>query len=498
MTNHYLLAIDLGTSSTRAIIFDGQGAQVAQAQTEFTQYYPEPGWVEHDADEIWQKTLSVIEGAIANAKLSAKDILACGITNQRETTVLWDTQTGEPVHKAIVWQDKRSTRFCQLLQKDGHAKEVHIKTGLTLDPYFSASKVRWLLKNIPLTRELLLKERLAFGTIDSFILWRLTKGRKHATDPTNASRTSLFNIVDLQWDDALLSLFEVPVQIMPEVLPSNSNFGEIDATYFGAAIPITGIIGDQQAASLGQACIDEGAIKSTYGTGCFLLLNTGKHLVHSDKGLLSTIALQIDSQTHYALEGSIFNAGRVIKWVRDNLGLIKDSKESSSLAASVEDNGGVYFVPAFSGLGAPYWDPDARALISGLSLGSGRAQIVRAALEAVCYQTKTIVDCMQKISQTDITQLRVDGGMVANDWLMQFLADLLNCEIERPQIIETTALGAAMMAGLGCGYFPDLTHVTKFRQRDKLFTPALGVDKRDGLYAGWLQALNRARSARVT
>lgn len=490
MTN-YILAIDQGTSSTRAFIFYQDGQIISKAQQEFKQYFPKDGWVEHDAEEIWQSTLSVCHEAISKAKLDAGEIKACGITNQRETTVLWNRQTGEVLHRAIVWQDRRTADFCQNLRDDNAEKLIQKRTGLLCDPYFSASKIKWLLDNVPKARKLAEKNELAFGTIDSFLLWRLSNGKVHATDVTNASRSLLFNIHKQEWDDDLLTMFGIPKQILPEVRDCNAYYSEIDAEHFGANIPITGIAGDQQAATIGQACFKEGMMKATYGTGCFLLLNTADKVVHSKHRLLSTIAYRINGKTNYGLEGSIFNAGTAVKWLRDNLHVIESAAQTEQLAKSIADNGGVYFVPAFTGLGAPYWDATARGAFFGLTRDTGVAHLARAALEAVCYQTNDVMQAMAADSGETIKQLRVDGGMVVNNWLTQFLADICDVEVQRPAVNETTIFGVAMLAGLGAGLFDDIDEVAKHWQCEATFKPDMEHKLCEQYYQAWQHAVAR-------
>lgn len=487
----YILAIDQGTSSTRALVFNDTGKAVSQAQCDITQYFPHNGWVEHDAEEIWQKTLSVCRDALEKAKLSARQIKACGITNQRETTVLWHKKTGKPVHRAIVWQDRRTSAACDDLRRAGHAELIRKKTGLLLDAYFSASKIQWLFQHVPEVQQLAGKGELAFGTIDSFLLWRFTGGASHATDITNAARTMLFDIHTQDWDEELLALFAVPAYILPAVKDCNACFGDIDKQYLGAAIPITGMAGDQQAALFGQACFQPGMLKATYGTGAFLLLHTGKKCVLSSSGLLSTVAYRINGNIAYGMEGSIFNAGTSIKWLRDELHLLKTAAESEQVANTVPDTAGVYLVPAFTGLGAPYWDPQARAAISGLTRNSNRAHIVQAALAAVAYQTRDIISCMQQDGCQPILSLRVDGGMTANGWLLQFLADLLQLSIQRLCAAEVTASGVALLAGLGAGIYADCADIAKLWQCHSEDLPHMDSACSDKYYAGWQAAVKQ-------
>lgn len=488
------MAIDQGTTSSRAIVFDEGGHAVATAQQEFRQIFPDDGWVEHDPEEIWSTTLAVCLQAKeeAEAKAGGSEVRAIGITNQRETTVVWDRETGDPIYNAIVWQDRRTAGHCAVLREDGHESDVSARTGLLLDPYFSATKVAWILDNVDGARARAENGELAFGTIDSFLLWRLTGGGVHATDATNAARTMLFNIGTQEWDQQLLNLFEVPAKLLPDVRDNAADYGA--TTLFGGSIPICGMAGDQQAASIGQACFATGMVKSTYGTGCFALMNTGAEQVASENRLLTTVAYRLGGQTTYALEGSIFVAGAAVQWLRDELGIISSAGESEELAKSISDTGGVYLVPAFVGLGAPWWDADARGAIYGLTRDSGRAHIVRAALEAVCYQTQDLIAAMSADSGTVIDSLRVDGGMVANDWLMHFLADITNLPVERPVQTESTALGAAMLAGLQAGIWADLDALSAMWASAARFKPAMETDERERLLAGWRMAVDRTLS----
>lgn len=487
-----ILAIDQGTTSSRALVFDATGNPVSVGQQEFTQRFPANGWVEHDAAEIWQTTLSSCLAAIENAKISSRDIACIGITNQRETTVLWNRETGEPVYNAIVWQDRRTSDYCEELREKSLEATIQEKTGLLIDPYFSATKVRWILDNVPDARRQADKGLLAFGTIDSFLLWHLTGGMSHATDATNASRTMLFNIKDQQWDEELLSLFDIPASLLPEVKDCAADYGLTDNNLLGCEIPITGIIGDQQAAAFGQGCFNIGMAKSTYGTGCFLLLNTGKEIVNSANRLLSTVAYRIAGETSYAVEGSIFMAGATMQWIRDGLKLIEHAEDSEKLAASASEELSVYLVPAFTGLGAPYWDPHARGAIYGMTRDTGVKEIVTAALMSVCYQTRDLVDAIQRDGAA-LKTLRVDGGMARNDYVLQKLADLLNCEVHRPKITETTALGAAYVAGLQAGLFTSLEEIGSKWQLEQAFSPAKDEQWRERQYAGWLDAIRRTR-----
>ncbi len=490
----FVLAIDQGTTSSRAILFDRAGAPVSVAQQEFRQYFPHDGWVEHDPEEIWQSTLDVVRGALAKADAAASEVAAIGITNQRETVVLWERETGRPLHKAIVWQDRRTAEVCARLVADGQGELVQARSGLVVDPYFSATKAAWLLDNVAGARDRARRGELALGTIDSFLLWRLTGGRVHATDATNASRTMLFDIHRQDWDADLLALFDVPREVLPEVRDSSADFGTAEAEIFGAAVPVTGIAGDQQAAAFGQACFEPGMIKSTYGTGCFVLVNTGADATASRNRLLTTLAYRLDGVPTYAIEGSIFVAGAAVKWLRDQVGLIARADESEALARAAADSAGVYIVPAFVGLGAPYWDAGARGAIVGLTLDTGRAEIVRAALEAIAYQTRDLMEAMAADGSAAPLALRVDGGMVVNDWAMQFLADILDVPVERPAVTETTALGAACLAGLYTGFYPSLEAIAAQWSRERAFEPAMGSDERERRYAGWRTAVKRVLS----
>ena len=491
----YILAIDQGTTSSRAILFDRAGRPVAVDQREFTQHYPGDGWVEHDPEEIWQTTVTVIKGALAAAGAEAGDVSAIGITNQRETTVVWERDTGSAIHNAIVWQDRRTARTCAALVEDGHGAMVQSKTGLIVDAYFSATKIAWILDNVTGARARGRRGELAFGTIDSFLLWRLTGGRSHATDATNASRTMLFDIHRQVWDDDLLALFAVPRELLPEVRDSSADFGVTESDLLGVSIPITGIAGDQQAAAFGQACFTPGMIKSTFGTGCFALVNTGGQAVASTNRLLTTVAYRLDGAPAYALEGSIFVAGAAVKWLRDTVGLIASAEQTEALVREAAPQSGVYLVPAFVGLGAPYWDPDARAALLGMTLDTGRAEIVRATLESVAYQMRDLMDAMRADGAASPVALRVDGGMAVNGWLMQFLADILDAPVERPLITETTALGAAFLAGLHTGFYPSLEALAGQWRRDALFTPSMDEGERAQRYAGWRAAVARVRTS---
>ncbi len=485
-----ILAIDQGTTSTRAIVYGIDGTPIVTAQREFRQIFPRDGWVEHDPEEIWSTTLEVCREAL-NGR--AREVIAIGLTNQRETTVVWDRKTHAPLGHAIVWQDRRTADACEALKVAGKEPLVTERTGLLLDPYFSATKLRWILDHEDGARARAEAGELAFGTTDCFLLWRLTQGRVHATDATNASRTMLYNIHTGRWDDELLELFDIPAAVLPEVHDCAHEFGETEAGLFGSPIPIRGIAGDQQAAAIGQACFAPGMIKSTYGTGCFVLLNTGERPVRSKHRLLTTIAHRIEGRTTYALEGSIFVAGAAVQWLRDGLHVIESAKDTEALARGLESNRGVYLVPAFTGLGAPHWDPRARGALLGLTRDTGVAELARAALESVCYQTLDLVNAMGRDGAITPDTLRVDGGMVANDWLMQFLADVLGFAVERPVITETTALGAAYLAGLCAGAFDSLEDLARRWQREARFEPRLEAAEREHLVAGWGRAVARVR-----
>jgi glycerol kinase len=491
-----VLAIDQGTTSTRAIIFDSEMNAVAQGQKEFPQIFPQSGWVEHDPEDIWESTLWAARTALDKSGLQASDISAIGITNQRETVVVWDRETGKPIHNAIVWQDRRTARICDALKLKGLEKTFTKKTGLLLDPYFSGTKLSWLLSKIKGARQRAEKGELCFGTIDTFLLWRLTGGKSFLTDATNASRTLLYNIAENRWDEELLQLLEVPAAMLPEVRDCASDFGMTDKAIFGAEIPILGIAGDQHAAAIGQACFEPGMLKSTYGTGCFALLNTGADIVPSKNRLLTTIAYRLDGKTTYALEGSIFIAGAAVQWLRDGLKIIKSAAETAALAESADPAQHVYLVPAFTGLGAPWWDPDARGAIFGLTRNSGPAEFARAALESVCYQTRDLLDAMHKDwkEREGDTVLRVDGGMVASDWMMQALADILDAPVDRPKTLETTALGAAWLAGSRAGVWPDMQGFARSWALDEKFTPKMDEKTRKAKVKGWNDAVRRTLS----
>ena len=487
----YVLAIDQGTSSTRALVFDRVGCVLGSAQREFDQTFPRDGWVEHDPEVLWQTTLYAARGALANASIEARALTGIGITNQRETTVIWDAESGEPVHNAIVWQDRRTTPRCERARADGMADTIAAATGLVIDPYFSSTKIAWLLDNIAGLRARAAKGTLRFGTVDSFLIWRLTSGAKHVTDATNASRTQLFDIGRQRWDPELLRYFEIPASLLPAVRDCAGDFGIADAKWLGAAVPILGVAGDQQAALIGQACFDVGMTKSTYGTGCFLVTNTGERLIRSQHGLLSTVGYRIDGAPTYAVEGSIFVAGAAVKWLRDTLRLIDTAAESEAAARrSGVDAGGVYVVPAFTGLGAPHWRPDARGLVCGLSLDSNRDDLIAATLASVAYQSADLLAALTRDGAA-VTCLRVDGGMVANDWLCQALADIAAVRVERPAMTETTALGAGMLAALGGGLFASLGEVGKLWQLQRAFEPTMDVTLRDRLMNGWANAVSK-------
>jgi glycerol kinase len=483
-----ILSIDQGTTSSRAIVFAPDSSIVASTQQEFTQHYPNDGWVEHDPEDIWSTTLNVCKQAIAQATEKGATIAAIGVTNQRETTLVWDKKTGKTIYNAIVWQDRRTAEQCRTLQGAGHLTAVQERTGLLLDPYFSASKITWILDNVEGARQKAEANELAFGTVDSFLIWRLTGGKVHATDVTNASRTNLFNIHSLCWDQTLLDIFDVPKSMLPEVKECADDFGSTLEGLFSYSIPIAGVAGDQQAASIGQCCFNQGDIKSTYGTGCFVLLNTGEKALVSKNKLLTTVAYTIKGQTHYALEGSIFIAGAAVQWLRDGLKIIENASETEAMARSIPDDHGVFLVPAFAGLGTPYWAPDARGAIFGLTRATSSAHLARAALESVCLQTS---DLLKAMSEDGVSpeKLRVDGGMVANSWVCQFLAGVLNVAVERPKVMETTALGAAYLAGLQVGIYQSITELTSMNKIDSHFEPQMDVTKRQKLLRGWASAI---------
>ena len=488
----YILALDQGTTSSRAIVFDHAGTPVSAAQREFTQHYPKPGWVEHDPGEIWESQQSVAIQALEEAGLTARDIAAVGVANQRETTLVWDRETGEPVCNAIVWQDRRTARTCRQLKQAGHAELFHEKTGLFLDPYFSGTKVAWILDNVAGVRERAEAGKLAFGTVDSWLTWNLTGGAIHVTDVTNASRTLLYNIHELQWDNELLEIMDIPPSLLPEVKPSSGIIGEISAGSVLSGIPLAGIAGDQQAALFGQACFEVGMAKNTYGTGCFLLMNTGSQPVNSTHNLLTTIAWQVGDEVEYALEGSVFNGGAVVQWLRDELKLVSSAQECDQLAATVADSNGLYLVPAFTGLGAPYWDPNATGAAFGINRGTNRAHLCRAALESIGFQVADLAQAQLDDLGQPLKQLRVDGGAACSDPLMQFQADLLQCDVIRPQCIETTALGAAYLAGLAVGYWTGKEDITRNWKRGACFTPGQSVEDMLSHRKGWSRAVARS------
>ena len=494
----YLLSLDQGTTSTRAIIFNLQGQPVGTAQKELKQYFPADGWVEHDAAEIAECALWVCREVLQKTGITAQQIAAIGITNRRETTVLWDRKTGQPLHKAIVWQDRRTADACLRLKNRGHEAMVTAKTGLLLDPYFSATKLAWLLDNVAGARARAAKGELAFGTIDTWLVWQLTGGRRHATDATNAARTLIFNIHTQQWDEELLRLFDIPASLLPEVLDSSADFGCTDSSLFGAPIPIGGVAGDQQAALIGQACFKPGMVKSTYGTGCFMVMNTGEEAIQSTHRLLTTVGYRLNGKVTYALEGSIFVAGAAVQWLRDGIQLIKQAGDTEAIAEQTMDSRGVYLVPAFTGLGAPYWDPHARGAIFGLTRDTGIGEIVIAGLEAVCFQTRDLMEAMKKDGAGQLQALRVDGGMAVNNWLMQALADIVGVRVDRPSVTETTALGVAWLAGLHVGKFASLSAIADLWHCEREFVPAMPIDKREKMYSGWLDAVQRVSTRPVT
>ena len=492
MKGKFLLAIDQGTSSSRTVIYDHDARMVASAQQEFPQIYPQPGWVEHDPEAIWDSVTSVTRDALQKAGAVARDIAAIGITNQRETTLVWDRDTGECVYNAIVWQDRRTAEYCQALKDQGNEDAVSRKTGLRLDPYFSGTKIAWILDNVPGVRERAEAGKLAFGTVDSFLLWRLTDGRVHATDATNASRTLLFNIHTQAWDDDLLAMFSIPRAVLPEVRDCASDFGTAMDDCVGGEVPVCGIAGDQQAALIGQAGFEPGMTKSTYGTGCFVVANTGGEALHSENQLLTTVAMRLDGEVTYGLEGSVFVAGSAMQWLRDELRIIDAASESEAIARRRGVVDDVYVVPAFAGLGAPYWDPDARGAILGLTRGSGRDDIVTATLQSVAFQTCDLIDAMSE-DGIKPSVIRVDGGMVANDWFLQFLADVLDIAVERPDNVESTVLGAAFLAGYQAGIVKSPAAIGELWQRDALFEPRMKAAQRDRLLSGWSDAVRRVR-----
>lgn len=487
--SHYILALDQGTTSSRSLVFDKKGSIISAAQKEFRQIYPQPGWVEHDANEIWSTQFGTMAEAVAKAHINMKQIAGIGITNQRETTVVWDRKTSQPVYHAVVWQDRRTAAYCDELKAAGHGSAIQQKTGLIIDAYFSATKLKWILDNVEGARSKAEKGELAFGTIDSWLTWKLTNGEVHVTDVSNASRTMLFNIHTLKWDEALLALFDIPASVLPEVKPSSKIYGVTGNIIPESKIPVAGIAGDQQSALFGQMCTKPGMVKNTYGTGCFMLMNTGEKAIASTNNLLTTIAWQIDGKTEYALEGSVFIAGAVVQWLRDELKIIRSSAEVEALASSVADNGGVYVVPAFAGLGAPHWNQYARGSIFGLTRGSNNAHIARAALESIAYQTSDVLKAMEADAGISIAELRVDGGATVNNALMQFQSDILNCKVVRPTVTETTALGAAYLAGLAVGFWKNISEIQQQWQADKTFAPAMTAEERATLGKGWQRAV---------
>lgn len=490
----YLMALDQGTTSSRAIIFDKKGQIVSVAQKEFKQHFPNQGWVEHDANEIWTSQSAVMIEALVNKDIRADQIAAIGITNQRETTIVWDRKTGKPIHNAIVWQDRRTAAFCDRLKEKGHAEMIAKKTGLIIDAYFSATKIRWILENVKGARERAEAGELAFGTVDSWLIWKLTAGKSHLSDITNASRTMLFNIHSQEWDQELLDLFDIPKSMLPEVKTCSEVFCDTAGDVLSVKIPIAGVAGDQQAALFGQLCIEPGMAKTTYGTGCFLVMNTGIEAVRSKNQLLTTVAWKIGDEINYALEGSVFIGGAAVQWLRDGLELFKKASETEKLAMSLEDNDGVYFVPALSGLGAPHWDQDARGAFFGITRGTTIAHMTRAALEAIAYQVFDVLKAMEKDSGKATQELRVDGGATANNFLMQFQADLLGCEIKRPQIIETTAIGAAFLAGLAVGFWKDRDELQALWSADRSFLPEMDKEKQEKLIHFWHKAVERSKN----
>jgi glycerol kinase len=495
----FVLAIDQGTTSSRAILFDKRCKIIASSQMEFRQHYPNSGWVEHDPEDLWRTTIASCRRVLRKSGVRAREIAALGITNQRETTIVWDRRTGKPIHRAIVWQDRRTADLCGALKRDGHEKKVSSKTGLLLDPYFSGTKIAWILDNVPTARDRAERGELAFGTVDSFLIWRLTGGKVHATDATNAARTLLFNIHRGDWDAELLNLLRVPQSMLPQVKDSAANFGATEAAHLGGGVAIQGVAGDQQAATVGQACFREGMMKSTYGTGCFALLNTGEQAVRSRNRLLTTIAYQLEGKRTYALEGAIFIAGAAVQWLRDGLKLIRKAADTAALADRADKQQNVYLVPAFVGLGAPFWDAESRGAIFGLTRATTAAELARAALEAVAYQTRDLLEAMRRdwyAANDAATVLRVDGGMVASNWTMQFLADALDAPVDRPKILETTALGAAYLAGLQAGYYPPPEEFARSWRLDRRFVPRMDPEVRAQKYAGWREAVMRTLSSR--
>ena len=492
----YILALDQGTSSSRAIVFDSKGTPVSVSQKEFTQYFPQPGWVEHNPMEIWSSEAAVIAESISAIDINGKNIAAIGITNQRETTIVWDAETGTPVYNAIVWQDRRTSEYCDSIKAQGLTEMIRSKTGLIVDAYFSATKIRWILENVPGARQKAEEGKLRFGTVDTWLVWMLTRGEAHVTDVSNASRTMLLNINTLQWDDELLSLFGIPKSMMPQVRSSSEVYGHTKTTIFAHPVPIAGIAGDQQAALFGQMCTEPGSVKNTYGTGCFLLMNSGTKPIMSSNNLLTTVAWKIGDTVNYALEGSIFVAGSVVQWLRDGLGIIRSSAEVEALATSVPDNAGVFFVPALTGMGAPYWDQYAKGTITGLTRGATAAHIARAALEGIAFQTMDIVEAMKKDAGVDLKELKVDGGASRNNFLMQFQSEVLGVEVIRPKVTETTAIGAAYLAGLAVGFWDSIDTVKQQWQQERTFSPEMPQEKVEALKAGWKDAVGRTLSGK--
>lgn len=488
----YILSIDQGTTSSRAILFNKRGEIVASAAKEFPQYFPKPGWVEQNADEIWLSVLNVYMEVLVHGKVAAEEIAAIGITNQRETAIVWDRETGEPVYHAVVWQSRQTADICRQLKAEGKEQMIREKTGLLIDPYFSATKVKWILDNVEGAREKAERGQLLFGTVDSWLIYKMTGGKVHATDYSNASRTLLYNIYDLKWDEELLELFGIPSSMMPKVCPSSGTFGYTEGKFFETAIPITGVAGDQQAALFGQTCFEPGMAKNTYGTGCFMLMNTGEKPAKSEHGMLTTIAWGTGERVEYALEGSVFVAGSAIQWLRDGLKMIDDASQSEVFAGEVRDSDGVYVVPAFVGLGAPYWKPDAKGAVFGLTRGTTKAHFIRATLDSLAYQSADIIDAMTLDSGIELQKLKVDGGAVKNNLLMQFQSDILDVPVERPIISETTALGAAYLAGLSVGFWKSKEELRANYLVDKTFIPAIGQDEREKLLAGWKRAVKAA------
>lgn len=493
MSEKYILSLDQGTTSSRAIIFNHRGEIVSVAQKEFTQHYPKPGWVEHDASEIWSSQAAVVAEAISKIGINGKNLAGIGIANQRETTIVWDRETGKPVYNAIVWQDRRTSRYCEQLKNEGWVEKIQEKTGLIIDAYFSGTKVKWILDNVEGAREKAEAGKLAFGTVDSWLIWNLTRGDQHITDVSNASRTLLYNIRDMKWDDELLGLMGIPKNMLPEVTASSGDLGHTRTTIFAHSIPIGGIAGDQQAALFGQQCTAQGMAKNTYGTGCFLLMNTGEKPIKSNNNLLTTVAWKIGDKVHYALEGSIFIAGAAIQWLRDELGIIQSAPEVEDLAKTVDDNGGVYFVPALSGLGAPHWDQYARGAIVGLTRGNNKGHLGRAALEGIAFQTMDVINAMEADSGIKIKELHVDGGASANGLLMQFQSEAIGCPVVRPKQVETTALGAAYLAGLAVGYWKDMNELHEQWQQDKVFKPVMDGAKISKYRRKWQKAVQKAK-----